>query len=48
MRITPHPMEANHERQKNLGYFDDIESAAAAVVAKRCELFTHNDIDRGV
>lgn len=31
-----------------LGYHDTIDSAEAAVVAKRLELFTHNDIDREV
>lgn len=30
----------------HVGYFDDIADAEAAVVAKRLELFTHNDLDR--
>jgi hypothetical protein len=29
-----------------LGYFDDIRDAEAAVIAKRNELFTHNNADR--
>ena len=29
-----------------LGMFDDITEAEAAVIAKRNELFTHNDLDR--
>lgn len=28
------------------GYFDDLEDAEQAVVAKRLELFTHNTVDR--
>lgn len=28
------------------GYFHDIKEAEAAVIAKRNELFTHNDVDR--
>ena len=28
-----------------VGYFDDIQEAEAAVIAKRRELFTHNDND---
>lgn len=30
----------------HVGYFDDLEEAEAAVIAKRKELFTHNDFDR--
>lgn len=30
----------------HLGVFETIAEAEAAVVAKRCELFTHNDLDR--
>lgn len=30
----------------NLGGFDDLDEAEAAVVAKRNELFTHNTLDR--
>lgn len=33
-------------RTFNLGVFDDIEQAESVVVAKRLELFTHNDMDR--
>jgi len=29
-----------------VGYFDTIDEAEAAVIAKRKELFTHNDADR--
>jgi hypothetical protein len=28
------------------GYFDTKAGAEAAVIARRCELFTHNDLDR--
>ena len=35
----------NHQRIC-VGYFDTIEEAEAAVIAKRKELFTHNDADR--
>lgn len=30
----------------NVGLFSTIEEAGAAVIAKRLELFTHNDLDR--
>lgn len=30
----------------HVGYFESIEDAEAAVIAKRNELFTHNDADR--
>ena len=33
-------------RQINVGSFDDLADAEAAVIAKRNELFTHNDRDR--
>lgn len=33
-------------KQITVGYFDDLEEAEAAVVAKRIELFTHNSEDR--
>lgn len=37
----------HHHGQKHfLGYFNSIEEAEAAVIAKRNELFTHNDQDR--
>jgi hypothetical protein len=35
-------------KRYNVGRFDTIEEAEAAVVAKRNELHTHNDIDRGL
>ena len=36
-----------HNGRKHFaGFFTDIESANAAAIAKRLELFTHNDIDR--
>jgi len=39
--------EVGHGGQRvNLGYFASIQEAEAAVVAKRLELFTHNDMDR--
>lgn len=31
-----------------VGYFKTIEAAEVAVIAKRNELFTHNDADRQV
>ncbi len=34
-------------RAIHLGTFDTIAAASAAVTAKRLELFTHNDADRG-
>ena len=39
-----------HRRGQNhhVGHFDDINEAERAVVAKRNELFTHNNIDRGI
>jgi len=30
----------------HVGYFTDIKEAEAAAIAKRNELFTHNDVDR--
>jgi hypothetical protein len=33
-------------KQYNVGLFDDLQEAEAAVIAKRLELFTHNDLDR--
>ena len=36
-----------HERRSiHVGFFADLEDAKAAVIAKRLELFTHNDADR--
>ncbi len=36
----------HHRKRHHVGYFDTIEEAEAAVIAKRNELFTHNDMDR--
>ena len=36
----------HHHRRITVGYFDTIDEAEAAVIAKRKELFTHNDADR--
>lgn len=36
----------HHQRQVHVGYFSTAEAANVAVVAKRMELFTHNDADR--
>lgn len=33
-------------RTNHVGLFDKLEEAEAAVIAKRLELFTHNDVDR--
>jgi hypothetical protein len=33
-------------RNHSAGYYDTVEEAEAAVIAKRNELFTHNDMDR--
>jgi hypothetical protein len=39
--------QVTHEGKKHhIGYFDTIEAATEAVVAKRNELHTHNDRDR--
>ncbi|MFV8317024.1 HNH endonuclease signature motif containing protein [Mycobacterium sp. 23] len=36
-----------HNNQDHyLGVFDSVEAAESAVIAKRCELFSHNDRDR--
>ncbi|MFS2091036.1 HNH endonuclease [Paenarthrobacter nicotinovorans] len=35
-------------RQIHVGYFHDLDEADRAVTAKRLEMFTHNDADRGV
>ena len=37
---------AHNRRRIHVGYFKSIEEAEIAVVAKRNELFTHNDADR--
>lgn len=34
------------DRNYSVGHYDDIDEAAAAVLAKRNELHTHNDLDR--
>lgn len=34
------------DRRKRLGTFDTVNEAEAAVITKRLELFTHNDLDR--
>lgn len=36
----------HNKRQVSAGYFTNIEDAEAAVIAKRLELFTHNDADK--
>jgi len=36
----------HNKKNLYLGYFTDIAEAEAAVIAKRNELFTHNDADR--
>ena len=36
----------HHGKMVYAGYFDTVEEAQAAAVAKRLELFTHNDVDR--
>lgn len=33
-------------KQIHIGYFTDLTKAEAAVIAKRNDLFTHNDLDR--
>jgi hypothetical protein len=39
--------EVRHNRRNyHVGVFSSIEDAEAAVIAKRNELFTHNDLDR--
>lgn len=37
---------SHHGRAISVGYFTDLAEAEAAVIAKRNELFTHNDTDR--
>jgi len=41
-QVTIHQDDTTH----HVGYFTEIEDARAAAIAKRNELFTHNDIDR--
>lgn len=36
----------HHGKVHHVGYFDTIEAAESAVIAKRIALFTHNDADR--
>lgn len=36
----------HHKKLHHVGYFATIEEAERAVIAKRNELFTHNDADR--
>lgn len=36
----------HNKKNHFVGYFETLEEAEAAVIAKRLELFTHNDIDR--
>jgi len=36
----------HHGKAHHVGYFEDIVEAEAAAIAKRIELFTHNDVDR--
>lgn len=36
----------HHRQRLFVGYYDTIEEAEAAVIAKRNELFSHNDMDR--
>jgi hypothetical protein len=36
----------HHQKTHYAGIFDTVEEAEAAVIAKRNELFTHNDRDR--
>ena len=33
-------------KRHHVGYFTTVQDAEAAVIAKRNELFTHNDLDR--
>jgi hypothetical protein len=37
---------SHNKKSHFVGYFDTLEAAEAAVIAKRLELFTHNDVDR--
>lgn len=37
----------HYGKRYHVGYFTDIVEAETAVIAKRNELYTHNDLDRG-
>ena len=37
---------SHHGEAIHVGYFTELADAEAAIIAKRIELFTHNDIDR--
>lgn len=40
-------VQVGHNKElHHVGYFTDLEEAKAAAIAKRNELFTHNDMDR--
>ena len=39
-------MVMHSKKRYHVGHFTDIREAEAAVIAKRNELFTHNDLDR--
>jgi len=41
-----HARVQHHRRRINVGAFRTLAEAEAAVVAKRLELFTHNELDR--
>lgn len=41
-----HARVRHNGKQLHLGYFTELEDAEEAVIAKRNELFTHNDVDR--
>ncbi|MFS0715506.1 HNH endonuclease [Arthrobacter sp. 1P04PC] len=41
-----HAVVRHANRSYNVGYFTDLREAEKAVVAKRNELYTHNDTDR--
>lgn len=36
----------HHSKRIHVGYFIDLADAEQAVIAKRLELFTHNEVDR--
>lgn len=41
-----HAQVKHHQKRLHVGYFKDIEDAERAVIAKRLELFTHNEADK--